>query len=249
MILKAGAPSTGLARVLSKLGFCSRREAVELILAGRVQVDGRPCRQIDLPVDFARSVVRVDGVEVGRSAPVYVMLNKPRGLVTTTADEKGRSTVMNCIDPSRLPRLFPVGRLDQASEGLLFLTNDTAWANRITDPRSGCQKIYHVQINCLPSPEFLERLLAGVESDGEFLQFREVRMIRQGGRNSWLEIVLVEGRNRHIRRSMAVLGSEVLQLVRIAVGGVQLGNLAKGQWRHLTSPEVAMLSSLSPPES
>lgn len=243
--LKPAAPSSGLARALSKLGFCSRREAFLIIREGRVTVNGRPCSDGDFPVDLRRVRIAVDGVEIRRLDRVYLVLNKPQGLVTTTSDEQGRDTVYSCFLDSGLPRVFPVGRLDRASEGLLLFTNDTTWADGITDPRRRLEKIYHVQVGCLPSEPFFQKLRTGVQDEGEFLRVREVRAVRSGTRNSWLELTLTEGRNRHIRRMMQSLGVDVLQLVRIQVGAVQLGGLAKGTWRHLTPDEVESLRRLS----
>lgn len=238
---KSTAPSNGLARALSKLGYCSRREAELLIQAGRVQIDSSVCRRIDQTVDAARSVISVDGIPVRRVPLVYVILNKPRGLVTTTADERGRETVFRCLEGSGLPRLVPVGRLDQASEGLLLLTNDTLWANGITEPGSGCLKTYHVHVDRQPTAEFLRQLESGIEVDGEFLRVVRASTVRVGERHSWLELVLDEGRNRHLRRLLAAFGVDVLQLVRIEIGKLRLGSLPKGQWRHLTPEEVHSL--------
>ncbi len=238
---KSTAPSNGLARVLSKLGYCSRREAESLIQAGRVQINSVVCRRIDQTVDAFKAVISVDGVPVRRVTFVYVMLNKPRGLVTTTADERGRDTVFRCLEGSELPRLVPVGRLDQASEGMLLLTNDTQWANGITEPGHGCLKTYHVHIDRQPTPEFLRQLETGVEVDGEFLRVVRASTVRVGERHSWLELVLDEGRNRHLRRLLGASGTDVLQLVRIGIGNLRLGSLQKGSWRQLTPDEVQSL--------
>jgi len=235
-------PSAGLARALSKLGYCSRREAEQLILAGRVRVNSVVCRRMDQTVDLGRSVVTVDGKAVVPDPSTYVMLNKPRGLVTTASDERGRPTVFQCFEGGNLPRLVPVGRLDQASEGLLLFTNDTSWANAITDPASQCEKVYHVQITGQSSPEFIDRLIAGVSVDGELLRVRRATVLRTGPRNCWMELTLDEGKNRHLRRLMAALGVDVLQLVRIAIGPLILGELAKGKWRRLLPEEARSLA-------
>jgi 23S rRNA pseudouridine2605 synthase len=224
--------STGLARTLSKLGFCSRSQARELIRAGRVQVNGKPIRDAEYPTELKKAVIEVDGKRIGVEEKVHVMLNKPRGLVTTTADEQGRETVYECFKDSILPRIVPVGRLDKASEGLLLFTNDNDWAEKITNPDSKILKTYHVQINRLVD----EALLARIKSGQEF-KVRDVSVIRRGERNSWLEIVLDEGKNRHIRRLLAAFGIEVLRLIRIRIGNLELGDLPKGQWRHLTERE------------
>lgn len=241
----AGRPageSGGLARALSKLGYCSRSQARALIQAGRVRVNGVPRRDPEWRVNLERDRLQVDEQAVRGEAKVYLMLNKPRGLVTTAADEQGRETVFECLAGKGLPFVAPVGRLDKASEGLLLLTNDTAWAARITAPESHLDKTYHVQVDCLADEDLARRIQAGAEAEGELLAARRVSVLRHGTRNSWLEIVLDEGRNRHIRRLLAALGVGVMRLVRVTIGPLPLGDLAKGQFRHLTSSEVRNLA-------
>jgi len=242
-------PNTGLARALSKLGYCSRSRAAELIRLGRVNVDGTVHRDPETPVS-RRSQIAVDDSPVERSQSIYLMLNKPRGILTTASDERGRETVYSILrappatgDPQKtsLPWVAPVGRLDKASEGLLLLTNDSAWAARITDPETHLNKTYHVQINRLASEDFLKSLVHGVKSKGELLRTKTVRLLRSGQKNCWLEIILDEGKNRHIRRMMESNGVEVLRLIRTAIGELQLGNLAKGTFRQLTKEEKRML--------
>jgi 23S rRNA pseudouridine2605 synthase len=228
---------------LSKLGFCSRKQATELALAGRVSVNGTIRRDPEWPVEMKRDVLLVDGQPVRDAHKFYVALNKPRGLVTTAADEKGRATVFTCLEGKGYPFLAPVGRLDQASEGLLLFTNDTAWAARITDPATHLPKTYHVQIDHVATPELLTQLLAGVTDAGEKLAVKTVSVLRHGEKNSWLEIVLDEGRNRHIRRLLTALEIEVLRLIRIGIGRVQLGNLRTGEVRSLTDAEVRLLAA------
>ena len=235
--------STGLARALSKLGFCSRSEAWGLIEAGRVKINQQIQRDPEWPVRPGTDRLEVDGQRVQVQRRVHLMLNKPRGLVTTHSDEKGRETVFRCLDGAGLPFVSPVGRLDQASEGLLLFTNDTAWAAHITDPHSRLEKTYHVQVNVVAEAELLLRLESGVveEQDGERLSARRVRFLRHGEKNSWLEIILDEGRNRQIRRLLQACGMEVLRLIRVAIGGLELGTLAKGAHRLLTTAEVECL--------
>ena len=227
---------------MSKLGFCSRSHAWELIQAGRVSVNGVLRRDPELRVNLHRDRIEVDQQAIREAAKVYLMLNKPRGLVTTTADEQGRDTVFECLAGKGLPFVAPVGRLDKASEGLLFFTNDTAWAARITAPDSRLDKTYHVQVDCVADEELARRIRAGATVEGDVLAAKRVRVLRQGIRNSWLEIVLDEGRNRHIRRLLAALGIGVRRLVRVAIGPVPLGNLAKGETRRLTPEEVTSLT-------
>lgn len=237
------AERTTLARALSKLGFCSRRQAGELIAAGRVRVNGRACRNLQTWVDLQRDRIEVDSRIVAAARKVYLMLNKPRGLVTTTSDEQGRATVFECLGEAPLPPVSPVGRLDKASEGLLLFTNDTAWGAGITNPANELEKTYHVQINCVADAPLLARLRAGLQAEQDFLSARRARLLSQGARNSWIELVLIEGKNRHIRRMLAVLKVEVRRLMRVAIGPLQLGELAKGKFRHLTESEVELLRS------
>lgn len=241
----------GLARVLSKLGYCSRSQARALITAGRVQFQGRTVRDPEHPVSPGeRDRITVDGEPVAPQECVYLMLNKPRGLITTASDDRNRETVFRCLDGQGLPFLSPVGRLDKASEGLLLFTNDTVWAARITDPETHLDKVYHVQVNCLAGEELLRQIQQGVEeASGEFLAAKSVRVLRRGQKNAWVEIVLDEGKNRHIRRLLEALQVAVLRLVRVQIGGLPLGSLGKGQFRHLTAEEVAALAGSSDPET
>lgn len=227
--------------MLSKRGLCSRTQAAEWIRAGRVRVDGRIVRDPEFPVVAGLQQVAVDGVD---AVPVrhYIALNKPRGLVTTARDEQGRDTVYRCLDDAGLPWLAPVGRLDRASEGLLLFSNDPQWAAAVTDPARGPDKTYHVQIDRVPDDALLQVLRAGVVDRGEKLAVVDVRLLRTGARNAWLEIVLDAGRNRHIRRLLQAHGIAVLRLVRVAIGPVVLGMLGKGAWRALDEREVAALA-------
>lgn len=236
----AAAPRHGVARVLSKRGYCSRSEAETLTRAGRVAVEGRVVRDPEAPTALDARLA-VDGVTVPVTTRLYLALNKPRGLVTTVRDERGRDTVYRCFDGAGLPWLAPVGRLDKASEGLLLFSNDPEWAARITSPDGRLAKTYHVQIDALPTADLLDRLQRGVIDDGEPLAALAARELRRGERNAWLEIVLDEGRNRHIRRLLDAFDIGVLRLVRVAIGAVALGELAKGAWRELTLAEAGAL--------
>ncbi len=234
----------GVARMLSKLGLCSRTQAAAWARAGRVRVNGRFTRDPEYPVVAGRDRIEVDGREASAPERTYLALNKPRGLVTSADDERCRETVYRCFAGAALPWIAPVGRLDKASEGLLLFSNDSAWAARVTDPATGPDKTYHVQIDAVPDAVLPARLERGVDAGGERLRAKSARLLRAGGKNAWLEIVLDEGRNRQIRRLLAAFDVQVLRLVRVAIGAVMLGTLAKGQWRMLRAEEVAQLESM-----
>jgi 23S rRNA pseudouridine2605 synthase len=232
--------AVSLARALSKLGWCSRAQARPLIEGGRVSVDGEVVRDPDRRVDVRRARIAVDGTTVRAASQIYLMLNKPRGWVTTTSDDQDRSTVYELL-PDGMPRVVAVGRLDLDTEGLLLFTNDTRWADRITNPRTHLDKRYHVQVSHMPDEKALAAMLAGVDAGrGEVLSLKSVtRLDRRGG--TWLEVILDEGRNRQIRRVLEAVGVEVLHLQRVAIGGVQLGDLGPGLWRMLTPEERELL--------
>jgi len=236
----------GLARALSKLGYCSRSEAVALIRAGRVQLNGTIRRDPETPVRLQKDRIEIDGRPLAAQTKVYLMLNKPRGVITTASDEKGRKTVYAHL-PEGLPWVAPVGRLDKASEGLLLLTNDSEWAARVLAPETHLEKTYHVQVGTVADAALVEAVTRGVRtSDGDFLRVKSARVLRGGEKNTWLEIVLGEGKNRHIRRMMKELGIEVLRLVRVAIGPLVLGELPKGESRRLTSQEKRALDKEMP---
>ncbi|MHA6203028.1 pseudouridine synthase [Dyella soli] len=237
----AAEPRHGLARVLSKLGVCSRSQAEKAVREGRVTVDGRVVLDPERPADAQRQRITLDGEPVAASKRIYVALNKPRGIVVSAADERGRDTVYDLLKSAGLPWLGPVGRLDKASEGLLLLSNDSVWAAGLTEPKHHVDKTYHVQVDSLPDQALLDALVEGVTEQGERLAARRAVLLRQGEKNAWLEIVLDEGRNRHIRRLLAAHDVSVLRLIRVAIGSLVLGELAKGQWRHLSEAEVRAL--------
>ena len=237
---KATERRIGLARALSKLGYCSRSQAAQLIRAGRVRLNGKLRRDPETPVQSEKDRIAIDGGSVEPRRKTYLMMNKPRGLVTTASDEKGRQTVYSVLQKAgeNRPWVAPVGRLDKASEGLLLLTNDSEWGGRIAAPESHLQKTYHAQIRTIAGEKLAAAMVDGVRGeDGELLRARRALLLRVGEKNCWLEITLDEGKNRQIRRMLAVLGVEVLRLVRVAIGPLVLGDLAKGGYRFLTAEE------------
>jgi 23S rRNA pseudouridine2605 synthase len=236
------APRHGLARILSKAGVCSRSQAEQWIREGRVSVAGRVVSDPHFPIGPERLSITIDGEPLASAEKVHVMFNKPRGLVVSASDERGRDTVYTALAAAGLPWLGPVGRLDKASEGLLLLSNDTTWAAGITDPATHLDKTYHVQVAGQPDATALAAMHAGIVDGEDRLKVRRASVLRQGGKNAWLEVVLDEGRNRHIRRLLAALGFDVLRLIRVAIGPLPLGDLPKNQWRRLSAAEVAMLN-------
>jgi len=188
--------------------------------------------------------IEVEGRAVESERRVYLKMNKPRGLVTTAADEKGRETVYSILQSSSesLPWVAPVGRLDKASEGLLLLTNDSEWAASVAAPETHLEKTYHVQIDTVADRDLIRSLTRGVKTkEGDILAASRCSLLRSGEKNCWLEITLEEGKNRQIRRMMEVLGADVLRLVRVAIGPLELGNLPKGSYRHLRPDEKQSL--------
>jgi 23S rRNA pseudouridine2605 synthase len=239
-------PTHGVARVISKLGLGSRTQAAAWVRDGRVRINGKRVSDPEAAVQQGVDRVSVDGAELTAPAErLIIMLNKPRGLVTTASDEQGRETVYRCLEGSGLPWLAPAGRLDKASEGLLLFSNDPEWNAAITDPERGPRKTYHVQINRRPDAKFLEALVAGVNVDGEHLSAASAQMLREGEKNAWLMIELDEGRNRQIRRLLTAFDAGVLRLIRVGIGALQLGELAKGQWRRLREEEIGVLVGAS----
>lgn len=234
------------------MGIASRTVAAGLIETGRVSVNGQVLRNPEARIDMARDRIALDNVLLSEAPKRYIAVNKPRGLVTTASDEQGRATVYACLsEDDQRAWLAPVGRLDKASEGLIFFTNDTAWAQRILDPVSHLPKTYHVQVSRLLSDNEVAQLQHGVVlDDGMFVRAEQVRMLRSGQKNCWLEIVLHQGIHRQIRRMLAALGSmdpahpcpaDVLRLIRVAIGPVVLGALSKGQSRPLTEDELTQM--------
>lgn len=227
-----------LQKILSARGIASRRKAEEMIAAGRVAVNGFVAALGDT-ADADVDTITVDG----RTLPspqkhVYILLHKPRGFVTTLSDEKGRRNAAELVADCGV-RVYPVGRLDMDSEGLLLFTNDGEFANRLMHPKHEVNKAYHVTVKGY-SDEKLEKLRLPVTLDGYTIQAPGVRLL-SGGDPARLEVVIHEGRNRQVRRMCAMAGMDVVRLVRVAEGKLLLGDLPRGKWRYLTDTEIAEL--------
>ena len=228
-----------LQKVMAAAGVASRRASELLIAAGRVTVNG-VVATIGDRVDAETDVVEVDGERVIVDTTLrYLMLNKPQGVVSTTHDPEGRPTVMDLVNLEE--RLYPVGRLDQDTEGLLLLTNDGELANRLLHPSFGVERTY---LALVPGParrEVLRRLADGVELDDGLARPKRVRVVEEHRGKALLEVVMTEGRKREVRRMLAAVGMPVERLARVAFGGVELGDLRQGKWRFLDRPEIARL--------
>ena len=231
-----------LQKVLAHAGVASRRKSEEIILQGRVTVNGKVVTQLGVKVDPGKDEIRVDGERVQvASRYLYVLLNKPRGVLSTMEDQRGRTALGDLLT---LPeRLYPVGRLDVTSEGLVLLTNDGELANLLTHPRYEHEKEYLVLVNGSPSDKTLEAWQRGVMLDGQLTAPARVEVLRRGD-SSLLRIVMHEGRKRQIRNVASLLGHPVRELKRVRLGPLQLGALEAGQWRYLTPPEIRELESV-----
>ncbi len=229
-----------LHKVLAHAGVESRRAAEEMILAGRIAVNGRVCSVLGTKVDPEHDVITVDGKPIPRRVrPVYLMLNKPPGYITTVSDPEHRSTVMDLVP--RSARIYPVGRLDANSEGLILMTNDGEFANLLAHPRFSFEKEYHVAVPGTVAEADLEMLRSGVVVEGRRTSPAKVRVLSSDGKETWLSITIHEGRNRQIRRMLHTLGYRVDRLVRVRIGPLWLGSLPRGAYRQLTAAEVRRL--------
>ena len=234
-----------LQKILSHAGVSSRRTAENMIRAGRVTVNGQTVTELGTRAHPQRDKIAIDGKPLRAAAPLaYIMLHKPVGVMTTLVDPEGRPTVRDLLVGVR-QRVFPVGRLDYHSSGLLLLTNDGALALRLTHPRYGVKKTYHVKVKGRPEPAQLATLARGVRlSDGTSAP-AEVRIIESRQQKAWLQITLAEGKNRQVRRMCEAVGLSVEKLTRVALGPLKLGKLPSGAWRWLDPEEMELL--LSPP--
>ena len=228
-----------LQKVMARAGVGSRRACEEIIRHGRVEVDGK-IAILGQKVDPTRQRIVVDGRRLATAEPlVYIALHKPRGVLSVSQDERGRRTVRDLVP---LPgHLYPVGRLDAGSEGLMLLTNDGALANRLTHPRYGHTKEYKVCVAGHPSEKGLEQWRRGIILDDQRTAPATISVLHRGRDHTWLQVIMSEGRKRQIRRVASILGHPVHQLIRVRLGPVHLGELKPKQWRHLTNQEIKAL--------
>jgi pseudouridine synthase len=233
-----------LQKILARAGIASRRSAEVVMLEGRVTVNGEVVRELGSRADVGRDDIRVDGVRVKPpQEPVYLVLNKPKGVVTTRHDPEGRQTVMDLVP--RVQGLFPVGRLDVGTEGLILLTNDGAFAERVAHPRYEVPRVYHAKVRGTPDEDVIRRMRAGVFSDGERLAADRVRLLEPGN-NAWLEVTVHEGRHHEVKRLLLAVGHPVSKLRRVAFGPVTVRGLEPGQYRALTGGEIRALLGEAP---
>ena len=233
-----------LQKFLAEAGVASRRRCEQLIQDGGVSVNGQPVCVLGTKIDPDRDSVIVNGKPVVLERKIYIVLNKPAGFLCTNHDTHGRKRVIDLL-PRSQPRLYSVGRLDKDTEGLLFLTNDGTFSLRLTHPRYKMSKTYLVEVEGEVKSVGIAHLLKGVRSEGEMLHAEKIFQVRTRNTTTELRLVLSEGKKRQIRRMMAAIGHPVKRLVRLAVGPIELGNLAISQWRHLTHEEVYKLMQFS----
>lgn len=226
-----------LQKIIARAGICSRREAEKLISAGRVTVDGKIVRELGAKADFNQKI-RVDGKILNFCAEkIYLLLNKPRGYVCTVKDERGRKTVLDLLGENFSERVYPVGRLDLNSEGLLILTNDGDLTNALIHPRFEVEKTYRATISGVVTEEKLDKLRAGIELEDGLTAPAEIYLLAENK----IEITIHEGRNRQVRRMFAAIGCDVKRLRRIKFAGLTIKNLGVGKFRELTAEEIAQL--------
>ncbi len=230
-----------LQKLIAQAGICSRRAAEKLISDGKVTVDGKIVRELGFKADPTKNKIRVDGKLLRfDTEKIYLLLNKPRGYVSTVHDDRGRKTVLELLGENFSERVYPVGRLDLNSEGLILLTNDGDLTNALIHPRNEIKKTYRAKISGTVTEEQLDRLRAGIELDDGLTAPAEIFLLEE----NLVEITIHEGRNRQIRRMFAAIGCDVKRLRRIKFAGLTLKNLRVGKFRALTDDEVAQLKEL-----
>lgn len=235
--------SERLQKILARAGVASRRKCEELIRAGRVQVNGKVVTELGTRVEPGVDRIAVDGHEVSiDSPPIYLVLHKPKGYLCTVRDDRGRRTVLDLVPVKE--RVFPVGRLDVESEGLVLLTNDGELTQRLTHPRYEHEKEYHVLVAGCPSEAALESLRQGVRLEDGLARADEVSILQKGATESWLRLVVHEGRKHLVRRMCQAVGCPVRRLIRVRIGPIELGGIPEGSYRHLSDAEIEKLKRI-----
>lgn len=233
-----------LQKILSSAGIASRRKAEEMLLKGRITVNGKIITKPGTIADTACDCIEVDGVPIGTTEDkVYILLHKPAGYITTVSDPEGRPTVMQLLD--KIPvRVFPVGRLDYDTEGLLVLTNDGEFSHLLQHPRHNVQRTYRVKVQGVPEPAKLEKLRHGIIIDGKKMSFHHMRKLEHTKKNTWLELVLREGRNRQIKKMFEAIGHRVIRIIRTEFGPLVLDTVPVGAYRFMTKQEIRAVKSI-----
>lgn len=243
-----------LQKIIAHAGFASRREAEAMIRDGRVTVNGRIVTELGTKADGGRDHIKVDGKLITRPEPHrYILIYKPKEVMTTVQDPEGRPTVLDFVRGVR-ERIYPVGRLDFQSEGLVLLTNDGELAFKVAHPKHGSVKTYHVKVRGVPDERIVEKLERGITIDGKRTLPCDIDRMKTTGRgdeegNSWFEVKLREGRTQQIRRMFKAVGHPVSKLKRVAIGPISDPKLTPGVWRELTKQEVKMLASMKEPQA
>ncbi|MBI4746584.1 MAG: rRNA pseudouridine synthase [Deltaproteobacteria bacterium] len=231
-------------KIMAQGGIASRREAERLILDGRVTLNGKVVEELGTKADIEKDYIKVNGKLITRPEPkTYVILFKPRGYVTTSKDPEGRPTVMELLEKVKV-RVFPVGRLDYDTEGLILCTNDGDLAHRFQHPSHEIPKTYLVKVDGVPTPDAISKLRNGIKLKDGMTAPARVKIVRKAEANSWLEVIIHEGRNRQIKRMFEAIGRSVIKLKREGLAFLTLGDLKPGEFRHLTAEEIRKLKEL-----
>jgi len=231
-------------KVIARAGIASRREAEKLISEGRVTLNGKVVEELGTKVDTDKDYIKVDGKLITRPEPkAYLILYKPRGYVTTTSDPEGRPTIMELLERVK-GRVFPVGRLDYDTEGLILCTNDGDLTHRLQHPRHEVPKTYFAKVEGVPTPEEITKLRKGIKLEDGMTAPAKVKLVRKVEANSWLEITIHEGRNRQVNRMVEAIGHPIIKLKREGLAFLTLGDLKSGEFRHLTAEEIKKLKEI-----
>ncbi|MEI6126200.1 MAG: pseudouridine synthase [Pseudomonadota bacterium] len=234
-----------LQKIIARAGFASRRKAEELILHGRVSINGSVVTELGTQADPGRDIIAVNGVPVGQAEnKIYILLNKPYGYITSLHDPEGRPTVISLVKDVT-ERIVPVGRLDYDTEGLLILTNDGDFSQILQHPSYRIDRIYLVKVKGFPAQQVVEKLQAGVFIEGKKTAKSRIRVVKKAQKNTWFEIILREGRNRQIKKMFEAVQHTVLRIIRIQFGPLTLDDLPTGTYRFLNKKEIEEVKSLA----